>query len=76
MFRTSFETRRRYEGLGDEALARHQLARFNQLLEAILPRNRFYAKKLAEISKNLGEAMVGINCSTLPQSEQLATRGW
>ncbi len=49
MFRTSFETRRRYEGLGDEALARHQLARFNQLLEAILPRNRFYAKKLAEI---------------------------
>lgn len=34
------------------------------------------AKKLAEISKNLGEAMVGINCSTLPASEQLATRGW
>lgn len=34
------------------------------------------AKKLAEISKNLGEAMVGINCSTLPVSEQLATRGW
>ena len=34
------------------------------------------AKKLAEISKNLGEAMVGINCSTLPESEQLAVRGW
>ena len=33
-------------------------------------------KRLAEISKDLGEAMVGINCSSLPQSEQLATRGW
>lgn len=33
-------------------------------------------KKLAEISKNLGEAMVGINCSTLPVEEQLAVRGW
>jgi pyridoxal 5'-phosphate synthase pdxS subunit len=33
-------------------------------------------KKLAEISKNLGEAMVGINCSSLPEQEQLATRGW
>jgi pyridoxal 5'-phosphate synthase pdxS subunit len=33
-------------------------------------------KKLAEISKNLGEAMVGINCSSLPVEEQLAVRGW
>lgn len=33
-------------------------------------------KKLAEISKNLGEAMVGINCSSLPQNEQMAGRGW
>jgi pyridoxal 5'-phosphate synthase pdxS subunit len=34
------------------------------------------AHRLAEISKGLGEAMVGINCSTLPESEQLAPRGW
>jgi pyridoxal 5'-phosphate synthase pdxS subunit len=33
-------------------------------------------KKLAEISKNLGEAMVGINCSSLPDQDRLAPRGW
>ena len=31
---------------------------------------------LAEVSENLGEAMVGINVSSLPEGEQLATRGW
>ncbi len=31
---------------------------------------------LAEVSKNLGEAMVGINVSTLPQEELLSVRGW
>ena len=34
------------------------------------------AKILAEISKGLGEAMVGINIDTLPEEEQLARRGW
>ena len=33
-------------------------------------------KKLAEISKGLGEAMVGINCSDLPEFQQMARRGW
>lgn len=31
---------------------------------------------LARISENLGEPMVGISVSTLPEAEQLATRGW
>lgn len=31
---------------------------------------------LAQVSENLGEPMVGISVSTLPESEQLATRGW
>jgi pyridoxal 5'-phosphate synthase pdxS subunit len=31
---------------------------------------------LAKVSENLGEPMVGINVSSLPESEQLATRGW
>jgi len=31
---------------------------------------------LAQVSKGLGEAMVGINISTLPERELLATRGW
>ncbi|HMM43473.1 MAG TPA: pyridoxal 5'-phosphate synthase lyase subunit PdxS [Thermomicrobiales bacterium] len=32
--------------------------------------------RIAKVSENLGEAMVGINVSTLPQAELLATRGW
>jgi pyridoxal 5'-phosphate synthase pdxS subunit len=31
---------------------------------------------LAKVSENLGEPMVGINVSSLDESEQLATRGW
>ncbi|GJM41906.1 MAG: pyridoxal 5'-phosphate synthase subunit PdxS [Ardenticatenaceae bacterium] len=31
---------------------------------------------LARVSENLGEPMVGINVSSLPESEHLATRGW
>ena len=31
---------------------------------------------LAEVSKNLGEAMVGINVSTMPEEDKLAGRGW
>jgi pyridoxal 5'-phosphate synthase pdxS subunit len=33
-------------------------------------------KLLAEISKNLGEPMVGINVSTMPEGERIAHRGW
>jgi len=31
---------------------------------------------LAEVSRNLGEPMVGINLDKLPESEQMARRGW
>ncbi|WP_408955987.1 pyridoxal 5'-phosphate synthase lyase subunit PdxS [Natroniella sp. ANB-PHB2] len=31
---------------------------------------------IAEVSENIGEAMVGINIETLPQEEKLAHRGW
>jgi pyridoxal 5'-phosphate synthase pdxS subunit len=31
---------------------------------------------LAEVSRNLGEPMVGINVSTMPEVERLAGRGW
>jgi pyridoxal 5'-phosphate synthase pdxS subunit len=31
---------------------------------------------LAQISRNLGQAMVGIEISTIPERELLATRGW
>jgi pyridoxal 5'-phosphate synthase pdxS subunit len=33
-------------------------------------------KILAKVSENLGEAMVGINVSTLPEDERMAKRGW
>jgi len=31
---------------------------------------------LADVSRNLGEAMVGINIDTIPEGELLAARGW
>jgi pyridoxal 5'-phosphate synthase pdxS subunit len=34
------------------------------------------AEILAEVSRGLGEAMVGINISEIPQQERLAVRGW
>lgn len=34
------------------------------------------AKILAEISRNLGEPMVGIEISAIPQNELMASRGW
>ena len=33
-------------------------------------------KVLAEVSTDLGEAMVGINCGSLDEKEKLAVRGW
>jgi pyridoxal 5'-phosphate synthase pdxS subunit len=33
-------------------------------------------KMLAEISRNLGEPMVGRNVSTMPEVEKIAGRGW
>ncbi|KAH7348154.1 SOR/SNZ family-domain-containing protein [Pyrenochaeta sp. MPI-SDFR-AT-0127] len=33
-------------------------------------------KVLMEVSMDLGEAMVGINCSTMGEEEKLAKRGW
>ncbi len=33
-------------------------------------------KILAEVSRNLGEPMVGISMDTLPEQEQMARRGW
>ena len=48
--------------------------RAKAIVESVL----FYkdAKKLAEISRNLGQPMVGINCDSLDENELLATRGW
>ena len=45
---------------------------------AIVKATTFYddPKVIAEVSRNLGEAMVGINCDTLPEAERYANRGW
>lgn len=57
---------------------RERLAAQQRRAEAIVQAVVFYkdAKKLAEISKGLGEAMVGINCSELPDFQRMADRGW
>ncbi|MFZ5911282.1 MAG: pyridoxal 5'-phosphate synthase lyase subunit PdxS [Chloroflexota bacterium] len=34
------------------------------------------ANILAEVSRNLGEAMVGLNVSAMPEAERIAGRGW
>ncbi|WP_196592932.1 pyridoxal 5'-phosphate synthase lyase subunit PdxS [Pectinatus sottacetonis] len=46
--------------------------------KAIVEATTYYndPKKLAAISEDLGEAMVGINIETLPEEEKLANRGW
>lgn len=46
--------------------------------KAIVEATTFYndPEKLAKISENLGEAMVGIEIDTIPQEQQMAKRGW
>jgi len=34
------------------------------------------AKVLAEVSEDLGDAMVGINCGTMKEGEKMQGRGW
>jgi pyridoxal 5'-phosphate synthase pdxS subunit len=60
--------------LGDAERIRAQARRAQAIVESVL----FYRepKRLAEISRGLGEAMVGINCSELPDSQRMADRGW
>lgn len=50
---TPFHERRRLETLSPADLEQHQLAKLNRLLEQILPHNRFYADKLADVSRPL-----------------------
>lgn len=49
MLNTTFAQRRQLEHLSGESLAQSQLGRLSQLLQKILPHNRFYAAKLAGI---------------------------
>ena len=46
--------------------------------EAIVKATTFYDDPdvIAKVSRGLGEAMVGINVDTLPESERYADRGW
>jgi len=60
--------------LTDAERLKSQARRAQAIVDAVL----FHKdpKRLAEISKGLGEAMVGINCDTLPELERMAGRGW
>jgi len=53
MVPSSAESRRRHESLDRAALEAHQLNRFNEMLSALLPANRFYAEKLARFPNRL-----------------------
>jgi pyridoxal 5'-phosphate synthase pdxS subunit len=48
--------------------------RAKAIVEAVTHFNN--PKILAEVSKDLGEPMVGINVSSIPREEMLAERGW
>jgi pyridoxal 5'-phosphate synthase pdxS subunit len=48
--------------------------RANDIVQAVTHYNN--PQILAEVSRGLGEAMVGINVNHLPEGERLATRGW
>ena len=49
-----------------------------QRAAAVVKATTFYddAKVIAEVSRGLGEAMVGINVTDLPAPHRLAERGW
>jgi pyridoxal 5'-phosphate synthase pdxS subunit len=48
--------------------------RANAIVQAVTHYNN--PQILADVSRGLGEAMVGINVNHLPQGERLASRGW
>ena len=51
MINTTFDQRRQLEAAGRDELAARQLGRLNRLLATILPANRFYAGKLAHVTR-------------------------
>ncbi len=60
--------------LSDAERLKSQARRARAIVEAVLFYNE--PKKVAEISKGLGEPMVGINCDSLLDSQKMADRGW
>lgn len=62
------------QNLPDAERTREHAKRATAIVNAVLFYNE--PKKLAEISQGLGEPMVGINCSELPDFQKMASRGW
>ena len=54
----------------------HVINQADEIRVTLTDGRSFDAKKIGEVSRGLGEAMVGINIDTLPESEKYATRGW
>ena len=48
------------------------------MAQAIVKATTHYndAKIIADISRGLGDAMPGLDVRTMPEEEQLASRGW
>ena len=72
---TTFDQRRQLEALSGDALAAHQLARFNQLLADILPQNAFYAEKLAGLGGPLASLDALAEMPFTFKDELLSSRG-
>jgi pyridoxal 5'-phosphate synthase pdxS subunit len=60
--------------LSPEDRVRAQSRRAKAIVEAVLFFDQ--PKKLAEISRDLGEPMVGISVGSLEERELMAVRGW
>src|SRR5437763_201070 len=63
MLRTTAQDRRRLEQLPRTELARHQLARLQELLTEVTAHNRFYAEKFSQVE--------GLPLTSLDQLENL-----
>ncbi len=74
MEHTSAADRRRMESLDREALAKHQLAKLNDLLASILPANQFYASKLAACPQQF-DSLDQLTELPLTEKEELIREG-
>ena len=74
MHQSNADSRRLLESLDRKALGEHQARRLNALLDAILPGNGFYARKLAHIKRPV-EALDELADWPMTYKEELADAG-
>jgi phenylacetate-CoA ligase len=73
MLRTTPKDRRRLEQFPRDELARHQLARLNELLTGVVPHNRFYAEKFARVNLSPLESLDQLSQLPFTFKDELVT---